>query len=449
MLAATGAPPHGIIRDGTGDSVQSERMKNCLALACALLLASGCTLTKVSGMGNSGGLAESASSTGGRTSSTGTGTTGGSAGQTGSSTGSSGGSSAVSSSGSSGGSGSTGTGSGRSSTGSSTGACLPIGTVCGSNAACCTDSCDGTCRQAAGQGCLSDTDCSSDNCQDRMCACSTSMAGVGSCATDEDCCNGVSCSHEVYGAKQYGLCCSQVGGVCHGTFDCCDENCVDGGCACLPEGPAFCRRDTVCCSGKCVNEGGNGTFCLNGPGEPCDGGADCFTNACLDSACGACSALNGLCSTDQACCSGLTCAGAFQEFDQGNPQYELVDAGANCCGPTGATCQDGGDCCSQTCANSQCACATTTEECYDDQSCCSGGACRLPLQANDYVGTPICCQAVGQLCISDADCCSESCVNQSCACVASGGQCGPAGVVAPDGPQACCGGCNEDAGTCF
>jgi hypothetical protein len=423
---------------------QLEGMSVRVALV-SLLLVSGCTLTKVSGMGNRADLTESASSAGGGSSSIGPGTTGGSGGQTGQSTGSSGGSSTAVSTGSSGGLGSTGTGSGGSSTG-----CLPIGTVCGSNAACCTESCDETCGQAAGQTCLSDADCSSANCKDKVCACSTWQAGNGGCATDADCCNGVSCTHKVYGPKQYGQCCSQVGGVCQGTFDCCDENCNNGHCDCLPQGPGGCQADTDCCTGKCINDVGQGTFCLNGPGEECDGGADCYTNACLDGACGACSALSGFCSTDQACCSGLTCAGSFQEFEQSGAQHDLVDAGAKCCGATGASCQDGGDCCSQTCTDSECTCATTTEKCFDDQSCCSGGACHLPLQANDEFGTPICCQALSQFCVAGVDCCSGKCVNQACACVASGGQCGLAGLVAPDGPQACCsGGCNEDAGTCW
>jgi len=435
-------------------------MSDRLALPSLLiLLFSGCTLSTISGHGT--GVTSAAGSSAGSSTGSATGfMTSTSASATGTGTGS--GTGAQSSTGgSTGTSGTTEGGTTGTSTGDA-GPCRPFGTICGGNSECCSGSCDHTCGQPAGGECLSSTDCSSGNCDGGVCACSTSLAPYGSCATNADCCDGISCNYEDYSHVQWGHCCDQVGGVCHSTLDCCNQNCVDGGCACLPEGllargPGECMVDSDCCQGKCLPLQGGGNACLNGPGEWCDGGGDCYTNSCVAEACATCSVANGICSGDQACCAGLVCAMSFQEFEEEGPQRGLVDAGSNCCGPAGATCQDAGDCCSQTCTQGSCVCAKTAEHCFggqesapvtNDQSCCSGGACMLPLQANDEFGFPICCQTNGQFCISGADCCTENCANQECACIADGGQCGPLGLVAPAGPAACCSGACTDAGVC-
>jgi len=60
-----------------------------------------------------------------------------------------------------------------------------------------------------------------------------------------------------------------------------------------------------------------------------------------------------------------------------------------------------------------------------------------------------CCRTDGENCVSDQDCCSGSCQNQQCGCVAAGGRCGLPGQVAPEGPQACCSGQCGAYGQCL
>src|ERR1700722_16718782 len=95
------------------------------------------------------------------------------------------------------------------------GPCKPFGTVCGSNAECCTGACDGKCSQAIGQPCLAMSDCSSGTCMNDVCVCATPMQQQpAECATAADCCNGISCEVTVYSGAQYGNCCNAVGGSC-------------------------------------------------------------------------------------------------------------------------------------------------------------------------------------------------------------------------------------------
>lgn len=358
---------------------------------------------------------------------------------------------------------STGTTGGSGSTGGSTGdggACVGVGATCQHDSDCCTGACNGTCAEPFGQKCFAGDDCTSGTCTNGACACSSD----GGCAVDQDCCNGMSCEQlsSLQGIES-GQCCLPLGSVCENygencdgcttTYNfCCNQNCVDNQCECLPPNYGGCETDADCCQGKCVYEAdsfGNvsHTECLNGPGEPCEN-VDasspfaCYSRNCVDGGCGQCSEPNGLCASDNDCCSGLVCADFPRIYA---PVF--INYGLNCCSPNGLSCDGGFDCCSEVCgSDGTCACQTTSEQCYSDHGCCAGGAC-MP-QSID-AGTYTCCQADSQGCVSDHDCCSGTCQNQQCGCVATGGACGLPGEVAQEGSQACCSGKCSAAGACL
>jgi hypothetical protein len=421
--------------------------------AVSLLLASGCTLSVISGIedggtgSGSGGSTGAGSITSGRTTgqlaATGSGTaSGGHQGSTGQGSGSPGGSTG-SSAGSSGGSTTGYTG--------DAGPCMAFGSKCISDAQCCDGACDGTCGRALGQGCVSDPDCSSQVCTNGQCACATNPASngstFGSCASDQDCCSGLVCQQFVAGDSQYGECCNAPGASCQGHDDCCDQNCVDGQCQCLPVGSHCEEPFSGCCSGVCGSDGA----CQNLPGGECRLSSDCTTYNCDGGLCGSCSLSQGTCSSTPDCCSGLSCAQSLYvpENSYGAP---AMDGGDACCGTPGTACSSSGNvtlgagCCG-TCNNGTCACVSATDQCSTDQSCCAGGACMT--RASGGGGPLACCQVTGQSCLTDPECCNGNCENQVCACVADGGACGKVGKYAAEGPAACCSSQCSDAGTCL
>ena len=61
-----------------------------------------------------------------------------------------------------------------------------------------------------------------------------------------------------------------------------------------------------------------------------------------------------------------------------------------------------------------------------------------------------CCQKDGQLCFSGPECCTGNCVNQQCACRATGAACSSKfGFDYAAGADACCSGQCGDAGRCL
>jgi len=389
----------------------------------SLCIASGCTLSVISGFEDGGTSSSSGGSTG-----AGSLTSGGTTGQlaaTGSGTASGGGQGSTGQGFSSTG-GSTGRSigsSGGSSTGYSgdAGPCMAFGSNCINDAQCCNGACNGTCGQAFGQSCLGDPDCSSRNCTNGQCACSTSQADqTWDCASDQDCCGGVGCQHYFSGAE-YGLCCNATGASCPIGNECCNQNCVDGQCECQPTGTACGYYFDDCCSGICTNvvaEPGSDYKCQSGPGGQCTGPTDCTTRDCDGGVCGGCALSQGTCSSTSDCCSGLTCASSLtgSGISDAGP---AVDGGTLCCGQPGTSC-DASDgvgpefgCCG-TCNNGTCACVTATNTCTTDQSCCAGGACMTRVAGGS--SELACCQVSGQFCLSDPECCSGSCgKDQKCA----------------------------------
>jgi hypothetical protein len=320
------------------------------------------------------------------------------------------------------------------------GACGSLGSDCRSNSDCCSAACNGTCGQPEGQMCYAADDCSSGTCVDGVCACSVD----GGCAVDADCCvSGQVCEQNALLATESGDCCSPPGGPCfYGNVDggfigCCVGECLNYECQCQPA-ESRCVTDRDCCEGKCKSlpaSGVGAAFCASGAGQACSEAADCESLNCVDGSCGQCSESNGSCASDDDCCSGRVCA----NFP---PTY-----GLNCCVLNGLPCNVGPDCCSEACgSDGTCSCAPTSAQCFDDRGCCAEGAC-MPQPLNG--GSLACCQADGEGCLVDGDCCSGTCQNEKCGCVATGGLCGSPGQVAPEGAQACCSGQCGAAGACL
>ncbi len=182
----------------------------------------------------------------------------------------------------------------------SDGGCTASGDDCKFDSECCSLSCDGVCRESAGEPCLLYSDCSTENCVDQVCACSE---GGGDCGTASDCCNGITCSRFSTRVGPYSYCCNEIGGSCQGDGDCCDDNCLDGGCACRQLN-GWCLSNGDCCQGECVEtvivlrSGEDEAVCLNGPGESCQTPADCYNGNCIDGGCGSCSLGVGICDTN-------------------------------------------------------------------------------------------------------------------------------------------------------
>ncbi len=273
----------------------------------------------------------------------------------------------------------------------------------------------------------------------------------------------MSCFHVPYLGAQIGLCCNQVGGACQNDGECCDGYCVNGTCACIPDpapGPLTCLTDGDCCAGSCFYAAPPlaGGYCYKTAGESCQNGYDCFADSCVDGSCSTCSPShayfaygseqdnNGRCNSQADCCSGLVC-NQVQTYLLPPPAPSAYVYG-DCCLPNGSSCVpaelnlDAGDCCSGDCDGGSCVCKRTGEQCNGDESCCTG-ACVAGWEVE-----AVCCQVVGDTCFSGADCCTGSCPDGQCACVPTGGACGPAGKLAQAGAAACCSGSCSTAGEC-
>ncbi len=440
------------------------------------MLLAGCITTSISGStGQSNGSSSGAKASG---ISSGTGiSSGGVAGSTGEAQGSVAGATGGSSNGTGSGSGgdagattgnTTGPATGTGGTGG-TGACLPLGDTCPSNAACCSGACNGTCQQPAGQACLRDGDCSSENCVNKACGCSASKQEEnedgqlvwvsGTCASDADCCNGNKCVVDPLYQSQTGLCCNTAGGACETNGDCCGGDCENGSCACVPSNsyPKTCQLSTDCCDGVCSQEHlAGGGYCLGAPGQTCDAPYECANANCSGGTCGTCALsdeYSGECTTTADCCPGLMCG--TQPEDWTGEESATPELLTTCCTPEGTACDptyshgaDGGICCGECSDAGACICIGNGGYCRWEEGCCPGAACLFCSQGvPDRLG---CCQVDGQECFSDDDCCGGNCSNEQCACLPFGSPCSPQpGIFAQAGAHACCSGQCNQGGTCL
>jgi hypothetical protein len=196
--------------------------------------------------------------------------------------------------------------------------------------------CGGTCidTQSDPQNCgACGTVCDRSQCSSGVCASGQTCTPDGEpCNVPADCCS-LLCPHE---SQAPGVCgCSQVGGVCAGGGDCCQQGgdtqveCLGGAnsdrCIVLK---GACSSDSDCLSQSCVN-GSCHSGCLP-DGESCESSTDCCSKACSISSriCG-CAQLGQSCSDDDVyCCEGtpVVCFGA-------------------CCIINGFACSADADCC--------------------------------------------------------------------------------------------------------
>jgi hypothetical protein len=199
------------------------------------------------------------------------------------------------------------------------------------------------------------TVCDNGQCSGGVCASGQTCAPDGAaCNVPADCCS-LLCPNE---SQAPGICgCSEIGGVCAGLDDCCQQGgdtlvaCLGGTNSdrCIVLNGA-CSSDSDCLSQSCVNGS-----CISGPtcradGEPCQSTTDCCNPGCFGGVCG-CAQLGQSCSEEFGneffCC-------------QGTPV--ICFAGA-CCILTGSACTADADCCDYMEGNGACSngvCIRTT-----------------------------------------------------------------------------------------
>jgi hypothetical protein len=190
---------------------------------------------------------------------------------------------------------------------------------------------------------------------------------------------------------------------------------VDANLSCEVLG-STCTSASQCCSGVCdpvVHQCAMGQ-CF-GQGMPCSLNTDCCNLDCSGGTCGATACIQDgqTCGGNAQCCSG-NCVG--NRCAAANPTgcHTL----GNACG-TGDAGSGSNDCCSQNCENNVCVraagCQATGDVCYRNGDCCAG-ACNIATGAAAGVcvnpNTPGVgnCGVDGQPCNGAQDCCSALCV---------------------------------------
>ncbi len=204
-----------------------------------------------------------------------------------------------------------------------------------------------------------------------------------------------------------GSCVSPLASCGPSTDPCCSGVCVSGGCVCKNTGDS-CGSATECCSGVC-----NGTcapVCVSSSCDPTS--APCCSGVCQpDGSCKqVCKNTNDTCNSPVECCTGICTGGKCAD-------QTCLASGSSC------TAGPGNNCCSTLCSG------TPSTTC----------------QAVPPSPGSLTCKTIGELCPNgDADCCSQNCVNGKCAraytCQADGDLCSFNGD--------CCGNtCKDASGT--
>jgi hypothetical protein len=256
--------------------------------------------------------------------------------------------------------------------------CKGKGVACGSKSECCAD--DGG----------TDVDCVTDvKTKTKVCGGETCTAPNGTCKADSDCCSN-NCDEKA------GKClstCIDTGNGCGAASDCCTAHCSDNKCVCLADGAA-CVFATECC-GKVCNKG------LCETPKNCAGlQQGCSTQMCCDQY--QCS--GGLV---KKCCepNGTSCSQGSMNCCNGGCE------GGKCCTIIGRTaCKDSSDCCEGDCLSFKYSAGTI-------QSCCKPSVCASPCQANASPLTIDKCTPSGKVDVSaciKAVCGTEK--NRSCCC---------------------------------
>ncbi|MBI3180589.1 MAG: hypothetical protein HYZ28_00345 [Myxococcales bacterium] len=303
----------------------------------------------------------------------------------------------------------------------------------------------GACLDFNGQPCDAGTSCASGLCTDGVCCASIcglcrtcNGADAGNCqpvvnAPDPDSCSGTRICDGTATCKDLD------GQPCATGASCATGNCVDGVCcvqsscpgqcySCKTSAtPGFCgpvvpgQPDQKSCNGtrSCDSSG----QCLDGNGQPCDGGQSCGSGACVDgvccekASCAPCQACNlpadaGYCLPVRGTVDPDSCSGALTCSAQGE-----------CRSVKGRSCDGGQICASNFCVDGVCC---------DRASCGSCQACNLPADAGSCTpvrgavdpdscygdrtctSTGVCRSQIGRPCQSFLDCASGFCVDGVC-----------------------------------
>src|SRR5206468_4006708 len=156
-----------------------------------------------------------------------------------------------------------------------------------------------------------------------------------------------------------------------------------------------------------------------------------------------CLGVGQACGFAGACCS-LACV------PSAGPGPSRVCGVAPLCGAAGAPCAAATDCCGDRCPGSVCG---PVAQCKEAGEACGNADCGSRLCQPTVDGAKRCapaggCSAVCELCGSDGECCSGSCVADPSGvgrCAPSAASCGADGEVCASNGQCCSGGtCVED-----
>ena len=287
--------------------------------------------------------------------------------------------------------------------------CVADNQACGSNAECCGGNCapngtgGGVCKPLNGTGpatdgnpCTASTQCASQNCQNGVCAPSSSTCQQNGdvCSTDANCCGGLctiaagqtlgTCS-SVNGGGTVGGACLPAGEVCSPAGTCGNENCCSRSCAPDPfTGKNVCQPETGC----------------HLVGDLCKQTSDC---------CGVKDVTGSFkCSPDQAGYPNCGPSTDVQCQKQAGQTFGVCNYATTVCTPAGDICKPG--------------LLTTSgaESCTTKADCCGGNDNTNPTCQIDRNGIPRCCIGecpkcvtpvpAGTQCASTADCCGQPCV---------------------------------------
>ncbi|MDF2738997.1 MAG: hypothetical protein K0S88_363 [Actinomycetia bacterium] len=245
----------------------------------------------------------------------------------------------------------------------SRGGCRDTGQACTKNSQCCSNQCDNrVCAPKLGcepddSACQQNSDCCGGNCFGQRCAPKQSTCSGQTCSpTATGCCAG--------DAGSGGGCCQPPNNQCNTTGGqaglCCAPNCNGREC-----GPDGCGNDGTC--GECAP----GQTCTNN--GQCQGQPTCSPQTCPNGCCD----KNGNCqpgNTEQACGRGgqacVNCPGSATSCQNGECQPTCSEATCpnGCCDATGK-CQPGDQ--TQACGLGGVPCV----RCQAGQFCCSTPAC--------------------------------------------------------------------------
>jgi len=184
------------------------------------------------------------------------------------------------------------------------------------------------------------------------------------------------------------------------------------GSLCLSTGTA-CSTSSggVCCSGICNNSVCANPIYCTGPASSCSVNTDCCSNHCVNGGCSAqqCFDVGMPCGANTDCCTHTCTSGTCAQIPNSPGTCKVI----------GQACASAADCCSTNCQGGVCvraySCQANGDICLRDSDCC-GNACSANdggagncLQINGGGGGG--CLQDGNPCSGGTNCCSRTCVN--------------------------------------